>query len=62
MDKYRYQLYDKVVVRNAREALGIEGMQGKTMLETGCGRGGGLNYIASKMKPQYAIGVDMCST
>jgi tRNA G46 methylase TrmB len=60
MDRYRYQLYDKVVARNGREVIeGFENMEGKTLLETGCGRGGGLNFLAKKLKPQYAIGVDM---
>ena len=41
-DKYRVQLYDFVVIKNSD----IENMENKTLLETGCGRGGGLNYIA----------------
>ncbi len=40
------------------EAGGYESMHGKTVLETGCGRGGGLNFIAQMMHPHYAIGVD----
>jgi len=41
-DVFRYQLYDYVV-----KSLGeVESMDGKTLLETGCGRGGGLNYIS----------------
>jgi cyclopropane fatty-acyl-phospholipid synthase-like methyltransferase len=34
-------------------------MAGKSLLETGCGRGGGLHYIASKMTPEYSVGVDI---
>ena len=59
-DKYRYQLYDKIVVRNGKEVIeGFENIESKTLLETGCGRGGGLNFLAKKLKPQYAIGIDM---
>jgi len=54
-DKYRLQLYHKVVLENGQ----IESLEGKTLLETGSGRGGGLNYLAQKLKPQYAIGIDM---
>ncbi len=60
-DKYRLQLYHKIVIINGGEA-GIESMEGKTLLETGCGRGGGINYLATQMKPQYAIGLDMTVT
>ncbi len=56
LDRYRIQLYDHVVVRNG----GIENMRDKTLLETGCGRGGGLNYIVQKMRPRSAVGVDIC--
>ena len=55
-DKYRLQLYHYIVVNN------VKSMEGKTLLETGCGRGGGLNYLADVLKPQYAIGVDMTMT
>jgi cyclopropane fatty-acyl-phospholipid synthase-like methyltransferase len=54
-DKYRIQLYHKIVLENGN----IESMEGKTLLETGVGRGGGLNYLAQALKPQYAIGIDM---
>lgn len=54
-DKYRLQLYHKVVLENGS----IDSMEGKTLLETGSGRGGGLNYLAQKLRPQYAIGIDM---
>jgi ubiquinone/menaquinone biosynthesis C-methylase UbiE len=37
---------------------GFDDMHNKTILETGCGRGGGLNFIAQIMRPRYAIGVD----
>lgn len=46
-DKYRIQLYHKIVLENGN----IESMEGKTLLETGCGRGGGLNYLAQILKP-----------
>lgn len=46
-DKYRLQLYHYCVVKNG----GIHTMENKTLLETGCGRGGGLNYIATLLRP-----------
>ena len=57
-DRFRIQLYHKIVIENGE----LESMDGKTLLETGCGRGGGLNYLAETLKPQYAIGVDMTET
>lgn len=47
LDKYRIQLYHKIVIENGQ----VDNMEGKTLLETGCGRGGGLNYLAEKLKP-----------
>lgn len=46
LDRYRMQLYHKIVVLNGAQS-GIESMEGKTLLETGCGRGGGINYLAA---------------
>lgn len=51
---YRYQLYHHVVIENG----GLKNMKGKTLLETGCGKGGGLHYLAKTLKPAEAIGVD----
>jgi hypothetical protein len=36
----------------------IKGMSRKTLLETGCGKGGGANYIKNTFRPQNIIGVD----
>ena len=55
LDRYRLQLYHYLVVRLGK----IESMEGKSLVETGCGRGGGLKYLAEKLKPRYAIGVDI---
>jgi hypothetical protein len=46
-DKYRLQLYDFCVVKHG----GLTNMSDQTLLETGCGRAGGLNYIASVLHP-----------
>ncbi len=54
LDRYRFQMYQHVVIENG----GLDDMHNKTVLETGCGRGGGLNFIAQLMRPRYAIGVD----
>lgn len=53
-DRFRLQMYQFAVM----EQSGIDNFQGKTLLETGCGRGGGLNYLAQLLRPRYAIGVD----
>ena len=53
-DRFRYQMYQYIVIENGM----LENMSGKAVLETGCGRGGGLNYIAQNLHPRYAIGVD----
>lgn len=53
-DRFRLQAYEHLV-----KDLGlIESMEGKTLLETGCGRGGGLRYLAKKFKPRHAVGID----
>lgn len=57
-DRYRYQLYHFIVMNFG----GVKSMENKTVLETGCGRGGGLNYLANTLKPQYAIGIDFSRT
>ena len=57
-DRYRLQLYHHLLT----EMAGFTHLSGQTILETACGRGGGLNYIVKYLRPQYAIGVDICST
>lgn len=53
-DRYRFQLYEHLIYD-----LGlIDNMEGKTLMEAGCGRGGGLRYIADRYRPRIAIGVD----
>lgn len=54
-DKYRLQLYHKIIVNNGD----LKSMEGKTLVDVGCGRGGGLNYLAQVLKPLYAIGIDL---
>jgi cyclopropane fatty-acyl-phospholipid synthase-like methyltransferase len=34
-------------------------MQGKTLVEIGCGRGGGLNYVVQELKPEKTFGIDI---
>jgi len=36
-----------------------DNLKGKNVLEVGSGRGGGLNYISTSLKPQKCIGVDL---
>ena len=47
MDKYRLQLYWHAIA----EVAEIKSMEGKNVLETGCGRGGGLKLIMDKFNP-----------
>ena len=54
IDRYRLQMYHYLV----GELAHIQSMQGKTLLETGCGRGGGLKYLVDLYKPGQAMGVD----
>lgn len=50
-DRYSIQLYHHLA-----EAVD---MQGIDIVEIGCGRGGGLSYIASNFSPATAIGIDL---
>jgi ubiquinone/menaquinone biosynthesis C-methylase UbiE len=50
-NRYSIQLYHHT-------ATGID-MQGKSVLEVGCGRGGGLSYVARYLKPSNIVGVDL---
>ena len=36
----------------------IGSMEGKTLLEVGSGRGGGLSFLTRKLKPENSIGLD----
>ncbi len=50
-NRYSIQLYHHI-------ATGVE-IKGKSVLEVGCGRGGGLSYIARYLKPSSIVGVDL---
>ena len=54
IDRYRLQLYEHM----ANNLGQIDSMEGKTLLEAGCGRGGGLKHMVERFKPKLAIGVD----
>lgn len=54
INRYSSQLYHYV-------AEGID-IQGKDILEIGCGRGGGLSYINRYMSPKSAVGLDLNKT
>ena len=53
-ERYALQLYHHV-------AAGIS-LEGKQVLEVGCGRGGGASYIARRFRPRQMVGVDRNST
>jgi len=46
-DALRYQLYHYVVMRFG----GVNSLNGLSLLETGCGRGGGLHYLTKELNP-----------
>ena len=54
-DVYRFQLYHHIVL----EFGGISNLSGKMLLETGCGRGGGIHYLARELHPTHALGLDI---
>ncbi len=50
-DRYSMQMYHHVANK-------ID-LSGKSMLEVGCGRGGGLNYIKNQLNPRSVTGLDL---
>jgi tRNA G46 methylase TrmB len=54
-DVYRFQLYHHIVM----DFGGINNLNGKMVLETGCGRGGGIHYLARELHPSHALGIDI---
>jgi ubiquinone/menaquinone biosynthesis C-methylase UbiE len=52
-NRYCLQLYQRVV--------GAVGLQGKDLLEVGCGRGGGASFVRRYLKPRSVTGVDFSS-
>jgi cyclopropane fatty-acyl-phospholipid synthase-like methyltransferase len=38
---------------------GLRNLKHKAILETGCGKGGGLNYIMNVLVPQKVVGTDI---
>jgi cyclopropane fatty-acyl-phospholipid synthase-like methyltransferase len=38
---------------------GLRSLKNKVILETGCGKGGGLNYLMSSLVPQKVVGTDI---
>ncbi len=52
-NRYPIQLYHYVA-----SSVSLEGKQ---ILEVGCGRGGGASYLARYMNPQKVTGVDICN-
>ena len=53
-NRYSIQLYDFVVSSIP------EGIEGKNVLEVGCGRGGGALFLMRDYKPKSVIGMDLC--
>ena len=58
MDKFRLQMYWHALA----EVAEIKSLEGKNLLETGCGRGGGLKLILDKLKPKHVVGVDLSTS
>jgi cyclopropane fatty-acyl-phospholipid synthase-like methyltransferase len=38
---------------------GLRSLKNKAILETGCGKGGGLNYIMNTLVPKIVVGADI---
>lgn len=56
--RFNYQLYHVIA-----SGLGsMADLRGKTVLEIGCGRGGGLRYVKEALSPQKCIGLDISRT
>jgi ubiquinone/menaquinone biosynthesis C-methylase UbiE len=53
-NRYSVQLYHRVAK--------MAELQGKDIVEVGCGRGGGLDYVTRRFKPSTALGVDLDAT
>jgi hypothetical protein len=58
MDKFRLQMYWHAIA----EVGEIKSLEDKNVLETGCGRGGGLKFIMDKFKPKHVVGVDLSTS
>lgn len=54
LEVFQMQLYNFVTL----VMPGIPSLEGKTVVELGCRRGGGLAYLNSVGQPERAIGVD----
>lgn len=53
-DRYSIQIYEYLF-------QGAD-MTGRRVLEVGCGRGGGVSYVARYKRPEVAVGVDFSNT
>jgi len=53
-NRYSVQLYHRVAK--------MADLAGKDIVEVGCGRGGGLDYVTRRFKPATALGVDLDAT
>ena len=58
MDKFRLQMYWHAIA----EVAEVKSLEDKNVLETGCGRGGGLKLIMDKFKPKHAVGIDLSTS
>lgn len=56
-DRLRYQMYHFAVIEQG-QLLGQD-LSDKVVLDTSCGRGGGLNYLTAVLYPHQAIGLDI---
>jgi ubiquinone/menaquinone biosynthesis C-methylase UbiE len=53
-NRYQVQLYDKIANSIPTPLQGVD------MLEVGCGRGGGAQYISRQLQPRSLKGIDLC--
>jgi hypothetical protein len=53
---------DRLCIQLYHHTVGETSLEGKDVLEVGCGRGGGASYIARYLRPRSMTGLDFSST
>lgn len=53
---------DRLCIQLYRHTVGVSSLEGKDVLEVGCGRGGGAFYIARYLRPRTMTGLDFSTT
>ncbi|NLW46108.1 MAG: class I SAM-dependent methyltransferase [Firmicutes bacterium] len=56
---FNNQVFNKKSIKLLGEAIGAIDLNGKRIIDVGCGRGGALNTIHKYYKPQISVGLDI---